>query len=95
MPERGYNTFHGIVKGRVQGVGYRVYTMESARRHGVVGWVKNLADRSVEVYAQGDDLSLTELLTDLYKGPINGHVEDIDITWSRVEIEATNFEIRR
>ena len=89
------NTFHAVIKGKVQGVGYRVFAMQSARHHGVRGWVRNREDGTVELHAEGDELVLTEFLTDLYRGPIMGHVADIDIVWSTAEQTHSGFEIRR
>ena len=43
-----------IVSGKVQGVGYRYFSQMKAVQYGVKGWVKNLADSSVEIIAQGD-----------------------------------------
>jgi acylphosphatase len=89
------NCLHGIVRGRVQRVGFRVFAREAALRHGINGWVRNLPDGRVEILAEGDELALTELLTDLYRGPILSHVSDIEITWKRVDVEYTSFEILR
>lgn len=95
MESEGHNCFHGIVKGRVQGVGYRVFALQAAQRHGISGWVRNLPNGCVEVCAQGEELALTEFLTELYRGPIMGHVEEIDLTWEHTPPEFKNFEIRR
>ena len=95
MEEHNHNCFHAVIHGRVQGVGYRVYALEAAQSHGIRGWVRNLPNRSVEVYAEGDDLSLTEFLTELYRGPIMAHVENIDLTWDVCEPAHDQFEIRR
>jgi acylphosphatase len=89
------NCFRGVVKGRVQGVGYRVFARESALRHGVAGWVRNLKDGTVEIYAEADELTLTEFLTDLYRGPILGHVADIVLDWRLCQPSLTGFEILR
>jgi len=97
MPEQEQhpNTFHAIVRGRVQRVGYRVFARESAHRHKIQGWVRNRADGGVEIRAEGDDLSLTEFLTDLYRGPVLSHVEHIDLKWEYSEPECTGFNILR
>jgi len=89
------NTFHGIIKGRVQGVGYRVFAREAALRHGVNGWVRNRRDGTVEIHAEATELVLTEFLTELYRGPILGHVTDIQLTWSTAEPTHQSFEILR
>jgi acylphosphatase len=58
-----------IVTGRVQGVAYRASTVEQARAHGLTGWVRNLADGSVELEAQGDDARVAALLAWCEHGP--------------------------
>ncbi len=90
-----HNTLHAIIKGHVQGVGFRVFTRGAALRHGCTGWVKNLDDGRVEVFAQGDELDLTELLTELYKGPPWAHVSDIDMHWEAREQAFSSFTIER
>jgi len=90
-----HNTLHATIKGHVQGVGFRVFTRSAALRHNCTGWVRNLDDGRVEVFAQGDELDLTELLTDLYKGPPWAHVSDIDMRWETREREFNSFTIER
>lgn len=89
------NCLHAIVHGRVQGVGYRVFARESALRHGINGWVRNLNTGHVEVYAEGDEMALTEFLTDLYRGPVLAHVRDIKLTWKHSTLEHDGFAIVR
>ena len=45
-----------VIRGRVQGVSFRWYTREEAERLGLNGWVRNLADGSVELWAEGQAL---------------------------------------
>ena len=85
--------FKGIVMGRVQGVGYRVFARECARKRKVNGWVRNLADGNVEVWAEGEELELTEFLTDLYRGPVLGHITNIDLEWGEGEPRYSEFSI--
>ena len=66
-----------IIKGRVQGVGFRYFTNHIANRIGVYGYVKNLWDGSVEVYAIGSDQQLLLLKTALSKGPSYAYIEKI------------------
>lgn len=60
---------HVRVKGRVQGVGFRWFVREEARRLGVSGWVTNLPDGDVEVAAAGEAASLDRLRRALEVGP--------------------------
>jgi len=57
-----------IVSGKVQGVGYRYFSQMKAVQYGVKGWVKNLADGSVEVIARGENNQLEPFIADLRKG---------------------------
>ena len=57
------------VVGCVQGVGFRLATRDKARALGVFGWVRNLADGSVEVRVQGPSPSVDQLIAWLWQGP--------------------------
>jgi len=89
------NMFHAIVRGKVQGVGFRVFVREAALRMGCTGWVRNLDDGSVEVSAESDEMTLTELLTEISKGPPWAHVQAVDITWDHRPPEGERFRILR
>lgn len=58
-----------FVQGRVQGVGFRYWTVGRARRLGLVGWVRNRRDGRVEVLAAGSQDSLDTLAAELWDGP--------------------------
>jgi len=67
----------------VQGVGFRWFVRERARRLGLSGWVRNLEDGSVEVAAEGDEPQIELLRSELQKGPsgaIVKAVEDVEAT---------------
>ncbi len=68
-----------IVTGRVQGVSYRASTASEAQRIGVVGWVRNRADRSVELEVEGDDDKVAALLAWCEKGPPMAHVTKVTV----------------
>lgn len=61
----GNLTLHIIVKGKVQGIGYRASAKHIAEKTGVRGSVRNLSDGSVEVYAQGDEKSTRQFVEEL------------------------------
>lgn len=60
---------HAIVSGRVQGVSYRAATASEARRLGVVGWVRNRSDGTVELEAEGSDETVSQLIAWCEQGP--------------------------
>ncbi len=66
------------VRGRVQGVGFRYFVEDCAQRLGLVGYVKNRFDGTVEVYAIGDFKQLTALKKQLLSGPRFGRVENVE-----------------
>ncbi|MEX2463705.1 MAG: acylphosphatase [Balneolaceae bacterium] len=68
---------HLKIRGRVQGVGYRYFTLQNARELGVNGWVKNRLDGSVEVLLSGSQNSVNELIRRLHQGPFSARVDDI------------------
>ena len=69
---------YAVVRGRVQGVGFRWFVRERARALGLAGWVRNRADGSVELLAIGDDASLQRLRALLRAGPAGAHVSDVE-----------------
>jgi len=68
---------HVRVTGLVQGVGFRWFVRERARRLGLSGWVRNLRDGSVEVFAAGDDGQIELLRSELLRGPSGASVEEL------------------
>jgi acylphosphatase len=66
-----------VVKGRVQGVGFRFFTENVANRLGLSGYVKNCADGSVEAYAIGNAAALEEFKTRLAEGPRSARVDQV------------------
>ena len=69
---------HVVVRGRVQGVGFRWYVREEARRLNVAGWVRNRADGCVEVAAEGTNDSIDALRRALEEGPPGATVASVD-----------------
>ena len=71
----GGERLHVRVAGRVQGVGFRWFVREEARRLKLAGWVRNLPSGEVELMAEGDASSLEELSRAVAKGPPGARVE--------------------
>jgi len=67
-----------VVRGRVQGVGFRWFVWREAGRLGLKGVARNLADGTVEVLAEGQDEALGELERALGRGPAAARVESVD-----------------
>jgi acylphosphatase len=78
----------------VQGVGYRASTHHEAQRLGLVGWVRNLPDGSVDLEAQGPSDVVEQLLTWCRRGPSLAHVTSVDVSDVDVEPNVAAFEIR-
>ena len=81
------------VSGKVQGVWFRKYALDSARDIGVVGMVKNLVDGTVLVNASGKDGNLRKFKELLENGSSNSRVDKIDYSWEDSSIEYSTFEI--
>jgi DNA ligase D-like protein (predicted 3'-phosphoesterase) len=67
-----------VVRGDVQGVGYRDATLRWARTHGVLGWVRNASDGTVQVHGEGPPEAIDELLAFLRRGPRLARVEAVE-----------------
>ncbi len=83
-----------FVRGRVQGAGFRFFVRRHARDFGITGWVKNLPDRDVEIYAEGEKTVLDEFIAEVKEGPAFGYVSDIDIDWLEPSGRFSGFDIR-
>ena len=81
------------VKGRVQGVWFRKYTLEKARSIGLKGFVKNEPDDSVYIEAEGDAEQLNEFVSWLYLGAPLSRVTSVEYEKGPVE-NYDSFEIR-
>ena len=78
---------HVVVRGRVQGVGFRWFVREQARRLDLAGWVKNRDDGGVEVVAEGSEAAVRSLMHQLRKGPPDADVRDVQ------ELPADNTDL--
>lgn len=85
---------HLRIHGRVQGVAFRAHARIVAENLGLVGWVRNCADDSVELVAEGDDLALRRLRQWCGHGPPAARVSRVDDRWLAGSGEFASFEIR-
>jgi acylphosphatase len=67
-----------VVRGKVQGVGFRWFVRETARRCELRGWVRNNANGTVELAAAGDPDCVDRLVVAVRRGPQGARVDDVD-----------------
>ena len=85
-----------IVSGKVQGVGFRMYTRAQARQLGVYGYVRNLRNGDVEIVAEGEAEAVDELLKWAKSGSPSALVNNLEVEFIANSIgEFEGFEIRR
>ncbi|HOU40726.1 MAG TPA: acylphosphatase [Promineifilum sp.] len=82
------------VYGLVQGVYFRQYTWQEARRLGLVGWVANQSDGTVRVVVEGPAEALRQLLTFLHHGSPSARVERVESVWKDASGAFTDFRVR-
>jgi acylphosphatase len=83
-----------VIHGRVQGVSFRYYTQKRAGELGLVGYVRNLGDGTVEVVAEGPRAGLEELLSFLHTGPRAAFVTRVNTEWSVPTHRFERFGVR-
>jgi acylphosphatase len=83
-----------IVSGRVQGVGFRYFALDAARRDGLQGYVTNRDDGSVEAVAEGDAEALERFERALRRGPSHSRVEHVMVDELTPQMRDTGFDIR-
>jgi acylphosphatase len=87
--------FYAVVRGRVQGVGFRDFVASRARGLRITGYVRNLPDyASVEVLAEGPRGALDRLVDHLHRGPGMSRVDRVDLEWREAIGEYKSFETR-
>jgi acylphosphatase len=69
---------HVIVRGRVQGVGYRAFVEDEAQRRGLQGWVRNCRDSSVEAVFAGPQAEVQSMIEACRRGPFSARVSALD-----------------
>ena len=82
-----------VVRGRVQGVGFRWFVEREAHMLGIAGWVRNNHDGSVEVLAQGTRDQLSGLHTRLREGPRAARVDAVEVSEANPVAGLSSFHI--
>ncbi len=85
---------HFRIDGRVQGVGFRFFVEDAARREGLHGYVRNLRDGAVETEVEGDQQAVERFERAIRRGPPAARVEDVEVTILTPSGRAGGFEIR-
>lgn len=85
---------HLLVHGYVQGVGYRRFVRHIAHKLGLVGWVRNLPDGTVEAEVGGQEDRLRDLIAECKKGPMLCEVTVVDVEWAEKDFPYQEFVIR-
>ena len=93
MSETPLLRLHAHVSGRVQGVGFRYFVMQTAMERHLTGWVRNRFDGRVEVMAEGEHEALNGFLIQLRRGPVSAVVEDVQYNFSNARGDHTRFMV--
>ena len=82
-----------VVRGDVQGVGFRYFVQSKANQLGLRGWVRNNDDGTVELVAEGDRAQLEELARALEAGPRMARVDRVETQWSTATGKLQGFDL--
>ncbi|MBX2866551.1 acylphosphatase [Candidatus Kaiserbacteria bacterium] len=88
-----FSEIQAKVSGKVQGVGYRDFVVGHAKEYGVFGWIRNNADGTVELLAQGEPDILKELVTHLNTGSSLAKVDSVAVDWKTPKKHFEDFEV--
>ncbi len=81
------------ISGQVQGVSFRYHTRETARKHNVTGWVKNLADGDVAAVFEGQEDDVRRVLDWCHSGPAAARVDNLNVEVGEFRDEYSSFTI--
>lgn len=82
-----------VVRGHVQGVGFRYFCHTRAIRLNLTGWVKNTANSGVALHVEGDRGSIEALIDELKVGPRAASVADVAVRWTQYSGRYQSFSI--
>lgn len=76
-----------LISGRVQGVGYRAWTVSQAYKHGLSGWVRNRTDGTVEAVVSGESQAVQAFVAACHTGPLAARVDAVQVTLAQDTVE--------
>ncbi len=85
---------HAVVRGYVQGVGYRYFVIDKAQALHLRGYARNTSSGNVEVVAQGTRPALERLLGLLQHGPSAADVDEVQTSWREPTEHFSGFHVR-
>ncbi|HSD98745.1 MAG TPA: acylphosphatase [Patescibacteria group bacterium] len=85
---------HLLIFGKVHGVGFRSYVKHNARKLGLVGWVRNLPEGTVEAEVSGSEKAVDQLVQLSKKGPFLAEVTSVDVTDMEKDFPYSEFLLR-
>ncbi len=88
-----YVRAHVIIRGRVQGVFFRMEAQRAAEKHGISGWVKNKRDGTVEAVFEGKKSNTEAVLQWCHEGPALASVESVEVGWEDYRGELAGFQV--
>ena len=86
---------HVVVRGQVQGVGFRAFTQYQATFRKLHGWVRNCAEGGVELEIEGPQLSVDAFLQTMRQGPPLSQVLEVAVDWKEPNRQTEGFKILR
>ncbi len=84
---------HVFISGVVQGVGYRYFVRNNARKLGLTGWVRNTEDGGVEAAFQGDEKTIEQMIARCREGPFLSVVKQIGFEWEEGNERFAEFSV--
>lgn len=85
---------HLLIFGHVHGVGFRKFVRHTAQKLGIVGWVRNLPEGTVEAEIMGDENKIQELIKQCHKGPYLAEVSDVQVSSVEKDFPYNEFVLR-
>jgi len=92
--EGGRVRAHVWIVGRVQGVGFRAYTVDEATERGIAGWVRNMPDGRVEAVFEGERAAVEAMVAWCREGPPAARVTSVEVKWEE-PLGERHFDVRR